>query len=143
MVQEKTRADISRQRVPKSGASALSLGVDHRRHQLVCKFDSKQISARHGPLVLAPQFVDRMPTYPITVELPVHQKLSLPGREPAKTRHPLSRALNEVATAQSAVVLEPLKARNSGNLGTDKMGMGMPGTRMPGPDRPYWQRHRR
>jgi hypothetical protein len=42
------------------------------------------------------------------------------------------------ATAQSAVVLEPLKVRNSGNLGMDKTGMGTPG-----PDRPYWQRHRR
>jgi hypothetical protein len=40
--------------VPKSGASALSLGVDYRRHQLVYKFDRKQIGARHGPLVLVP-----------------------------------------------------------------------------------------
>jgi hypothetical protein len=30
-----------------------------------------------------------------TVELPVHQRLSLRGRELAKTRHPLSRAFNE------------------------------------------------
>ena len=52
------------------------------------------------------------PEADLPVELQVHQKLSLPGREPAKARHPLSRALNEVATAQSAVVLEPLKARN-------------------------------
>jgi hypothetical protein len=48
--------------VPKSGASALSLGVDYRRHQLVYKFDRKQISARHGPLVVVPQFVDQMLT---------------------------------------------------------------------------------
>jgi hypothetical protein len=45
--------------VPKSGASA-SLGVDYRRHQLVYKFDRKQISVRHGPLVLVPQFDDQM-----------------------------------------------------------------------------------
>jgi hypothetical protein len=45
--------------VPKSGASALSLGVDYRRHQLVYKFDRKQISARHGPSGLVPQFVDQ------------------------------------------------------------------------------------
>jgi hypothetical protein len=48
--------------VPKSDASALSLGVDYRRHQLVYKFDRKQISARHGPLVLVPLFVDQMLT---------------------------------------------------------------------------------
>jgi hypothetical protein len=40
--------------VPKSGASALILGVDYRRHQLVYKFYRKQISARRGPLVLVP-----------------------------------------------------------------------------------------
>jgi hypothetical protein len=32
--------------VPKSGASAPSLGGDYRRHQLVYKFDRKQISAK-------------------------------------------------------------------------------------------------
>jgi len=126
------RRALDRRVIPVRGA-----GFSSRACVRVC------LAACSSREVLVPQFVDRMPTYPITVELPVHQKLSLLGREPAKTRHPLSRALNEVATAQSAVVLEPLKARNSGNLGTDKMGMGMPGTRMPGPDRPYWQRHRR
>jgi hypothetical protein len=35
---------------------------------------------------------------------------------------------------QSAVVLEPLKVRNSGNLGMDKTGTG---TGTPGPDKPY------
>jgi hypothetical protein len=43
-------------------ASALSLGVDYRRHQLVYKFYRKQISARHGPLMPVPQAVDQMLT---------------------------------------------------------------------------------
>src|SRR6516162_6403231 len=78
------RRALDRRVIPVRGA-----GFSSRACVRVC------LAACSSREVLVPQFVDRMPTYPITVELPVHQKLSLPGRELANTRDPLSRAPNE------------------------------------------------
>src|SRR5437867_6872375 len=61
----------------------------------VCNhFRCRHSPAREGATKFAPET-----TYPISVELQVHQRLSLPGHELAKTRHPLPARLSHSKSA--------------------------------------------
>ena len=85
-------------------------------------FDAELLPKQIEPITpsVAPE-----PTNPITVELQVHQRLSLRGRELARTRHPLSCALNEFLTAQSVIRWGGIRPQisSSGRYGVGILGV--------------------